>query len=143
MQTYEKKQKVTSYQHTDVTPDESIKEINDMLIKFGAGNIGWVTVNPEASFIVFGCSEKEQHLIFKIPFPTGIHNEAQALRILYHKIKALMIDLELGSKVYEVFANNLVVEFKGSIPISVQERNTRMIAEGNANQIYLGYKQNG
>ena len=143
MQTYEKRQKVTSYQHTDVNPEQSIKEINDMLIRFGAGDIAWVTVNPEASYIVFGCSEKNQQLIFKIPFPTGIHNEAQALRILYHKIKALMIDLELGNRIFEVFANNLVVGFKGSIPISVQERNTKMIADGNVEKIYLGYKQNG
>ena len=145
MQVTEKPAKISSYQYTDVIPDQSIKDIDIMLQRFGVGNVWWNMINPEDSFILFESFEKGQQLIFKVVIPyvtnSGLYNKPQSLRILYHKIKALLIDLELGSKVYEIFANNLVISWNGSQPISIGESSSKMIEDGNAKNIYLPYKQ--
>ena len=141
MQVTEKPIKISSYQYTDVTPEQSIREINEMLVKFEAGNIYWNQMNPDDSFILFEINEKGQRLIFKISIPTkGMTSEAQSLRVLYYKIKSLLIDFELCSKVYEIFANNLVISWNGSQPISIGESNSKMIEDGNAKNISLPYK---
>ena len=144
MQVTEKPAKISSYQYTDVIPDQSIKDIDIMLQRFGVGNVWWNMINPEDSFILFESFEKGQQLIFKVVIPyvtnSGLYNKPQSLRILYHKIKALLIDLELGSKVYEIFANNLVISWNGSQPISIGESSSKMIEDGNAKNISLPYK---
>ena len=144
MQVTDKPAKISSYQYTDVIPDQSIKDIDIMLQRFGAGNVWWNMINPEDSFILFESFEKGQQLIFKVVIPyvtnSGLYNKPQSLRILYHKIKALLIDLELGSKVYEIFANNLVISWNGSQPISIGESSSKMIEDGNAKNISLPYK---
>ena len=144
MQVTEKPAKISSYQYTDVIPDQSIKDIDIMLQRFGVGNVWWNMINPEDSFILFECFEKGQQLVFKVVIPyvtnSGLYNKPQSLRILYHKIKALLIDLELGSKVYEIFANNLVISWNGSQPISIGESSSKMIEDGNAKNKSLPYK---
>lgn len=128
---------VQAYRNTDVSHEQSIEEINGLFEKFGIEEIKWITFDPDNSYLVFGYIEANNRLVFKVNIPNIENNRNQSYRVLYHKLKALLIDLELGQKVFEVFSNNLVIGMENGRPISIKEKQSSLINDGKVEKLYL------
>lgn len=130
---------VSSYKNTDVPVVETINDIEQLLFRFGISKINWFITDHTNSYLVFAYEKDNQKLGFKITIP-NMDSRDQAFRIVYHKLKALLIDMELGQKVFEVFSNNLIIDMRNGIPLTYGEKQSQLISSGKVTNLYLALK---
>jgi len=127
------------YKSSKVKPAHSRAETEILLEKFGVKKFAWKRDDEQNSFLMFQRKEeftgKEREVTYKVTIPfiekeTGPkynkvreYDEVRSYRILYHILKALLLNTDVGMAFEQAFGNYIVVgQLEDGTPINVQDK---------------------
>jgi len=145
--------KVKAYLDTNTSAHRSRFEVEEMLEKkFKINQFAWKRDDPENSYLLF--KYKSEHLniplVIKVGIPfierskraeprnrfsekVDVYDENRSYRFLFHILKAMLLNTEIGMGFEQTFSNYLVVgELPDHTPVNVQDKIIEQIATGKA-----------
>lgn len=129
--------KTNLYKTSHVTPAHSRADIEELLEKFTVRKFAWKRDDPESSMLLFQRNEqftgKEREVTYKITilyversqgkYKDAIYDEVRSYRILFHILKAMLLNTDVGMEFEQVFGNYIIVgQLPNGDPINVQDR---------------------
>ena len=124
------------YKNSKVKPPHSRAEVEILLEKFGVKKFGWKRDVPENSFLMFQKTEdfsgKDQEITYKVSIPfiekpqgkykEAVYDETRSYRIMFHVLKHLLLNTDVGMSFEQAFGNYIVVgQLPNKDPQNVQE----------------------
>jgi hypothetical protein len=147
------------YESSTITARHSRADVEELLEKFGcSNNFAWKRDDPQNSYLAFQRDVdvegiEQQPLTYKVSIPfieknTGtrynkkiVYNENRSYRILFHTLKHMLLNTEVGMTFEQVFGNYIVVGQLGDgTPISVQDKIAGALIQGR--NPALGFAEN-
>ena len=124
------------YLKSKVTPAHSRADVEEMLEKFGVKKFGWKRDEPTESYLMFQRNEdftgKERPVTYKVTIPfiekevgkrynkSIEHDEVRSYRILFHVLKALLLNTDVGMSFEQAFGNYIIIgQLPDGSPMSV------------------------
>ena len=133
--------KTNLYKASTVSPAHSRADVEELLEKFGCSNkFAWKRDNPESSFLAFQRDVDiegiiKQPLTYKVSIPfiekekgnkwnkTQEYDEVRSYRMLFHILKHMLLNTDVGMEFEQVFGNYLVVgQLPDGTPQNIQDR---------------------
>ena len=126
------KPKSSLYDRSKVKPAHSRADIEELLDKFGVKKFAWKRDDPQFSFMMFQRVEtftgNNREVTYKItiPFIENKHDEydeIRSYRILFHILKAMLLNTDVGMEFEQVFGNYIIVgQLENGDPMNVQDK---------------------
>ncbi len=127
------------YSTSTVSPAHSRADVEELLEKFDVKKFAWKRDEPENSFLIFERTEKftgnERNVMYKVSIPFiekskgGSHNkrfeydEIRSYRIMYHILKHLLLNTDIGMEFEQAFGNYIVIgKQPNGDPMSIQDK---------------------
>lgn len=127
------------YTSSNVAPAHSRAEIEILLEKFGVKKFAWKRDDDRTAFLMFQRKEDftghNREVTYKVTIPfieklTGgkhskvtEYDEIRSYRILFHILKALLLNTDVGMAFEQVFGNYIVVgQLENGDPMNVQDK---------------------
>ena len=134
------------YKTSKVTPAHSRADVEELLEKFGVKKFGWKRDDPQSSYLMFARDEDFtgdfNQVTYKVTIPfiekeTGNRyskvvefDEVRSYRILYHVLKALLLNTDVGMTFEQAFGNYIIVgQLPDGTPLSVGDKIAQTITE--------------
>lgn len=127
--------KTNLYLRDYVSPAHTRADIEELLDKFGVKKFAWKRDDPMFSFMMFQRKEDftghNREVTYKITIPFIEKNvkgemefhEVRSYRILYHILKAMLLNTDVGMEFEQVFGNYIIVgQLKNGDPMNVQDK---------------------
>lgn len=128
--------KTTLYDRSKVSPAHSRADIEELLDKFGVKKFAWKRDVAEDSFMMFQRIENftgnNREVTYKVGIPfiektqKGIvdtYDEVRSYRILFHILKAMLLNTDVGMEFEQVFGNYIIVgQLPNGDPMNVQDK---------------------
>jgi len=123
------------YDRSKVSPAHTRADIEELLDKFGVKKFAWKRDDPMFSFMMFQRKENftghNREVTYKITIPfiekkekgeLEFH-EVRSYRILYHILKAMLLNTDVGMEFEQVFGNYIIVgQLPNGDPMNVQDK---------------------
>jgi len=138
--------KTNLYKSSHVAPAHSRAEIEMLLEKFGVKKFAWKRDEPDNSMLLFQRQEqftgKEREVTYKITIPfierskgkykSAAYDEIRSYRILFHILKAMLLNTDVGMEFEQVFGNYIIIgQLPNGDPMNVQDKiATALIDDG-------------
>jgi len=125
------------YLRSNVKPAHSRAEIEIPLEKFGVKKFAWKRDDDQTAFLMFQRQEDftghNREVTYKVTIPfieksqgkykEAIYDETRSYRILFHILKALLLNTDVGMAFEQVFGNYIVVgQLENGDPMNVQDK---------------------
>ncbi len=131
------------YKSSRVLPAHSRADVEVLLEKFGVKKFAWKRDDPQTSYMMFARDEDftgENHQVtYKVTIPfiekknrsSLEYDEIRSYRILYHVLKALLLNTDVGMSFEQSFGNYIVIGKlpNSNDPMSVGDKLAMTIAE--------------
>ena len=115
------------YKNSKVVPAHSRADVEVLLEKFGVRKFAWKRDDPQLSYMMFARDEDftgDKHQVtYKVTIPfiektqgkykESVYDEIRSYRILYHVLKALLLNTDVGMSFEQSFGNYIVI---GKLP---------------------------
>lgn len=148
--------KTNIYTTSTVSPAHSRADVEELLEKFGCSNkFAWKRDDPNDSYLAFQRDVniegiEKQSLTYKVSIPfiekaTGNkwnkvtkYDEIRSYRMLFHILKHMLLNTDVGMEFEQVFGNYMVVgQLPNGNPMNVQDRIGEALLQGRAPALAL------
>ncbi len=134
------------YKTSKVSPAHSRADVEELLEKFGVKKFAWKRDLPEYSYMMFARDEDftgdKNQVTYKVTIPfiekevgsryskTIEYDEIRSYRILFHVLKALLLNTDVGMSFEQSFGNYIIVgKLPDGSPMSVGDKIATSIVE--------------
>ena len=139
--------KTTLYDRSKVSPAHSRADIEELLDKFGVKKFAWKRDVPEDSFMMFQRIEdftgKNREVTYKVRIPfiettKENYDEVRSYRILFHILKAMLLNTDVGMEFEQVFGNYIIVgQLPNGDPMNVQDKIAMALVDNKIPQLEM------
>lgn len=148
--------KTNLYKTSTVSPAHSRADVEELLEKFGCSNkFMWKRDDPQDSFLAFQRDVdiegiEKQSLTYKTSIPfiekekgnrhhkTVEYDETRSYRMLFHILKHMLLNTDVGMEFEQVFGNYLVVgKLPNGDPMNIQDKIGDALVHGTAPALAL------
>lgn len=144
--------KTTLYNRSKVSPAHTRADIEELLEKFGVKKFAWKRDEPDNSMLLFQRNEqftgKDREVTYKITIPfiersqgkykDAIYDEVRSYRILFHILKAMLLNTDVGMEFEQVFGNYIIVgQLPDGSPMNVQDKIATALEQDKIPQLQL------
>ena len=137
----------TLYDRSKVSPAHSRADIEELLDKFGVKKFAWKRDEPEDSFMMFQRIEnftgKNREVTYKVGIPfiektKENYDEVRSYRILFHILKAMLLNTDVGMEFEQVFGNYIIVgQLPNGDPMNVQDKIAMALVDNKIPQLEM------
>ena len=132
------------YKSSKVLPAHSRADVEVLLEKFDVRKFAWKRDDPNYSYMMFARDEDftgEKHQVtYKVTIPfiektqgkykENVYDEVRSYRILFHVLKALLLNTDVGMSFEQSFGNYIVIgKLPDGSPMSVGDKIATTIVE--------------
>jgi len=142
------------YLKSKVSPAHSRADVEEMLEKFGVKRFGWKRDEPEVSYLMFQRNEdftgESKPVTYKVTIPfiekevgkrynkSIDYDEIRSYRILFHVLKALLLNTDVGMSFEQAFGNYIIVgQLPDGSPLSVGDSIAKTLIEKGLPQLEI------